>query len=264
MLNGLKKILLWSAVGTAAAVLIAPATARAGISGAGSSSALDVDVHAVGGLLGISVGPAPAVNGLAPNPFTLSQTTLSAHASTAGIASLTTGVLHAAAQSDITSLSLTGTTFAASRVDDLSLRIVPGLLTPDLLRLTAGTISSTAQLTFNGTQVVASGASSLEDAGLSVAGVGSHNLFAAAEPNTVLLDALGLRIVLNEQILTTIGGTSTFEVNAIRITARGPLQTVDADVVFAHSAATLTVPAPGGAGFTAALLGLAFTRRRRP
>lgn len=263
MMTAAKRTFLLPLAGSLA-MTAAPTTTDAGIAASGSAYALDADVHAVSGLLGISVGPLPAVNGASPTPFSLAQTTLSAHASATGVASLTTGVLHAAAQSDINTLSLIGTTTAFSQVDDLSLRIVPGFLAPDLIRFSADTISSNARLSFDGTRVTASASSLIENAGLSVAGIGSLSVFAAAEPNTVLLDTLGLRIVLNEQILTTVGDLTSLEVNALRITIRGPLQAVDSDIVIAHSAATLTVPAPGGAGFTAALLGLAFARRRRP
>ncbi|MDX9912819.1 MAG: choice-of-anchor P family protein [Phycisphaerales bacterium] len=78
----------------------------------------------------------------------------------------------------------------------------------------------------------------------------------------VLLDALGIRIVLNEQIAFNDGTTASLEVNAIRITIDSPLQLVAADVVIGHSFSTMTVPAPGAAGLLSAA-GLLGSRRRR-
>lgn len=247
----------------AAAFAASGGVANAAITGNSHAHGLDVDVQAVVGVLGISVGPLPSASGTAPNIYNNTQTTLSATASALGVAGLNTGVLSAQATSNLTNASTTGQTHGNSSVDGLSLVVVPGiLLVPDLINLTADTISSSATASFNGTNVVTSGGFLIEDLDLLVANIGVITVDANAAPNTVLLNALGIRIVVNEQIVTTVGDTTSIEVNAIHITINSPLQVVTADIVIAHSFAAITVPAPASAGVMAAA-GLVAMRRRR-
>lgn len=241
-----------------------PSAANASISGSSSAYSLSADVHAVAGLAAIHVGPLPGVGGAAPTPYFLTNSALTAQASALGVASLSTGLLSTAASSDIGPGTGTGIVQAQSAVNNLSLRVVPGaLFIPDLLSLAATTISSHASLRFDGAQVVSSGGSRIEGGSLSVSGVGALAVTASAAPNTVLLNAGGIKIVLNEQIFSTVGQTTTLDVNAIRVTINGPLHTVAADVVVGHSAATLTVPAPATVTCPAMLACLAGRRRRQ-
>jgi len=246
----------------AGAAIACPSVASAAFSGASDATALDVNIGLVGGLVGVFVGPLPVASGNAPNVYDVQNTTASVNASAIGVADLSTGLLTAHAESNIGPSSVTGSTSADSEVDGLELEIVPGILiTPDLVNLSATTIASNAMASFNGTTTQLLGGIVIEDAVLSVAGVGNIVVNANAAPNTVLLNALGIRIVLNEQITTITGDTHSIEVNAIHITIDGALNVVNADVVIARSYAEITIPAP--AGVTLAAVPMAFAMRRR-
>ncbi len=247
----------------AAAVCASGASAHAAISGQSDAHALSADVHLVATLVGINVGPLPVASGAAPGVYDVMQTAVAASASFPAVAGLSTGVLNAHASSDIGFASISGQTFAESTVDGLSLVVVPGvILTPDLINLSATTIGSSAQVAFDGSNLTTNGGFTIEDLVLSVSGA-NIPVNANAAPNTVLLDAAGIRIVLNEQILTTMGDTTSLEVNALHITINSPLQIVGANVVIGHSFASMTVPAPGAAGVLGASGLLAVRRRRR-
>lgn len=247
--------------GAAAAVLFAVASAASGgISAASEGTALDVNVNLLGGGLGINVVAAHAA-GAAPASYFDSDLVLSAAASALGVASLSTGVLTADASSDVEASSSAGQAFGASQVNGLSFDIVPTIL-GSLVSLDSDTIGSSALVGWDGSQFSSNAGFVIEDADLVVAGVGSIFIDANAAPNTVLLDLAGIRIVLNEQILTQNGDTLSLEVNAIHITVDPLLNVVDADVVIGHSFATMTVPTPG-AGALAGLGGLMAARRRR-
>lgn len=237
--------------------------ASADIVGGSQGYGLHVDVGLVAGVLGIDVGPLPNAAGVAPSAYNDSNSLLSVSASALGVATLSTGLLTANASSDLVAGSTSGMTHADALVNDLLLRIVPGaLFIPDLVRLEADTIGSFASVTYDGANLSTSGGFTIEDAMLSVSGIGLISINASAAPNTVLLDALGIRIVLNEQIVTNDGTTATIEVNAIRVTIDSPLQVVAADVVIGHSVATMTIPAPASLGLLAGM-GLVAARRRR-
>lgn len=247
----------------AIAVLMSGGAASAAISGASNAHALSADVHLVSTLVGIDVGPLPSLAATSPNPYSTTQTVASASASALGVASLGTGLLRSTVTSDVAAMSSTGMAFGSSQVNGLGLRIVPGLLPIlDVVNLGATTIGSDATVSFDGVNLVRSGGIIIEDADLHVAGVGVITIDANAAPNTVLLDALGIRIVLNEQILSGVGDTASIEVNAIHITIDSPLQLVAADVVIGHSFASLTIPAPGSVACIAGG-GLLVLRRRR-
>lgn len=255
------------AIGAAAiltAVGVTASPVRAAISGQSDAHALRAQVQAVGGVLGINVGPIAPSAGSAPDAYANNNLLAFVNASAAGVAQLSTGVLTSQATSNIASGSTAGQAFATSQVDGLSLEIVPGIIiTPDLVNLSADTIGSNAQVSFDGSNVLTQGGIVIEDLTLSVAGIGNILVDANAAPNTVLLDLLGIRIVLNEQIVTTMGDTTTLEVNAIHITINSVLQAVGADVIIAHSEASVTIPTPAGLiplGCT--LLGFASRRRR--
>lgn len=241
------------------------ATAGAQVSSEADAHVLDVNVDAVFGLLNLHVGPVIPVSGQAPAAFNNSQTLLNINASAPGIATLSTGLLNAQAESDVTSLSISGFSQASATIDDLSLRIVPGaiFLIPDLISVSALTISSTSRVEWDGDSFTTSGGVSIEDFSISIAGVGQLAIVANPAPNTVLFDALGIRIVLNEQIMTSDIDSMRMSVNAIHISVDPLLNVVDADVVIAHSEAAMLVPAPTSALLGAGVISPLLRRRRR-
>lgn len=110
-----------------------------------------------------------------------------------------------------------------SQVNDLDVglftrtNLLPSINT---LVLSADTITSTTTVALTGNTAVLTGTSVYEDLNLSVLGLLGVNLGANATsaPNNVLLDTLGLRIVLNEQIVGGNGGSmQSLTTNAINI-----------------------------------------------
>ncbi|MGH7130916.1 MAG: choice-of-anchor P family protein [Phycisphaerales bacterium] len=250
-----------------AAVAVSVFTARpcsADVVNASSNGyGVSADVHLVSTLVGINVPAVPVAAGAAPAPYDTNGTLLTLNVSAAGVASLSTGLLTSHALSDVTGVG-GGMARGEAVVNGLNLRVLPGIVSVlDTLNAGATTITSSAQLTSDGVTITPLGASHLENASIYVFGVGNLAINANAAPNTVLLDLLGIRIILNEQILTTFGNTTTFQVNAIHITIDSPLQLVSADVVVAHSEASMTVPTPGVAASLAGLGALGAMRRRR-
>lgn len=239
--------------------------ARAAINSASSQGyGLEVGVHLLSNSVGINVGPTSYSSGNAPAAYSDSDFTASVFASAAGVASLSTGVLTSSAMSDVDAGDVSGMAMGQSQVDGLSLRVVPGVLPIlDLINLGADTIGSNASVSHNGTSFGFSGGMLIEDATLRVLGVGNIAIDANAAPNTVLLDLLGIKIILNEQIEDIVGNTATMTVNAIHISITGTAQIVGADIIIGHSSAMMTVPAPASATMIAGLAGFAGARRRR-
>lgn len=264
MRNHLTSLSLRAVLCTVGLVVSLPESSQAAIMGASAGQSLRADVHLLAGSLGIQVGPIASATGAAPSAYSHSHTVASVSASALGVASLNTGLLDANADSNINNGSLSGFASADATVNQLALRIVPGtIIIPDLISLNATTISSNVQVGHDGSAFTSTGGIVIENAVLRVSGVGLIAVNANAAPNTVLLDLLGIRIVLNEQFTHNDGVTLTRTVNALRITVSGPLQAVNADVVIASSSASVTVPSAPTAGLFGTAL-LAGARRRRP
>lgn len=247
----------------AAVVLFAGTAANAALIGNSAGRSLRANVGLLAGGVGVNVGPLAHAWGNAPTAYTSDHTVASVSAFALGVADLDTGVLDANALSNINGGAFAGFVSADATVDDLDLAIVPGtIIIPDLITLTANTISSNVQIGHDGTNFSSLGGINIENAFLRVAGVGTIAVNANAAPNTVLLDALGIRIVLNEQITTSDALTMSRTINAIHISITGPLQVVNADVVIAQSVASLTVPSCSTAALLCPAL-LTGIRRRR-
>ena len=148
---------------------------------------------------------------------------------------ISTGILNASCQG--TTGAGGGSTCSASAA---MVNALNGVLTADLISSTC--TANEAGLT---------GSSSLLNA--MVAGV---PVMVNPAPNTVLIDAAGLRVVLNEQIITTdpVTGERRITVNAVHITFTDPVTGVVTDVIIASStcdfvaAAVQPPPPPPGQG----------------
>lgn len=231
---------------TAAALIIACASTQSSaadaLTGGSGAYGLQANVRAAVGLVRLDTGRVAHLTDDAPASYDRSQTVATVDASALAVATVSTGIVDCQITSNIDSGEAEGYCDGTAFIDDLMLRVAPGvLLNPDLVRITAGTISSSAILAMDGADIVPIAEVNIEDAFLKVAGV-PIPIIARPLPNTVLVNAAGIRIVLNEQILTTNGDTTSFVVNAIHITVDSALQVVDADVVIGNSSATLTKP----------------------
>jgi xanthosine utilization system XapX-like protein len=214
--------------------------------------------------VGINVGPTSYSSGTSPNAYNDSDVTASVSATVPIVGSLSTGIITSGATSDVDFGDTAGTVTGRSQVAGAALRIVPGLLpTLDVVNVSSTTIGSNASVSHNGSNFVVGGGMLIENLAIRVAGVGLLKVNANAAPNTVLLDLLGIRIVLNEQIQSVVGNTASMEVNALRISIAGTPQIVGADVVIGHSSAMMTVPTPASATLLCGAVGLIGSRRRR-
>lgn len=243
----------------------------------------------VGNLVVANVGPIGAASGTASPAYDQSATVLSVNqnlalASIAGIAfreQLSTGILVSTARSAFPA-SITGD--ASATINNLSTAltakapIVPVLT---LLGLSATTIRSTAAVD-GSAGLSAVGSTTIEGLNLTGLGLGGllidGSLFINPNPNTVLVDLLGLRIVLNEQILSGDGVTDLMlQTNALRASftnfALGT-NLLNGDVVIGHSQAAIndfalpTAPVPEPATWAMMIAGFGMAggamRRRRP
>lgn len=132
-------------------------------------------------------------------------------------------------------------------VHDLGISLVP---VAPLLTLHADEVRSSAVIGGTcGSALTATGSTTLVNAGTGgTLGLGLH-IGAAVAPNTVLLDLLGIRVVLNEQIVGGDGVTSrSLSVNAIHISVQNtllsPLGRLMGDIVIAHSDAQVVCAPP--------------------
>lgn len=255
-----------------------------------SSSAYGISADLnVANVAHVGVGPVAAVSGTAPDAYDKSNSVLTVNQNLALISNpllnvrqtLNAGVLTSTAQSGYPG---TPDASASATVASLSAGLTSKvLLIPQLslLGLTANTIQSTAAIdAANG--LTAIGSTTIE--GLSLTGLGlgglliNGSLFVNPNANTVLVDLLGLKIILNEQILTGDGISNlALQTNAIRASFDNFLLGTDVlngDIIIGHSQAAINdympmaaaVPEPatwammlGGFG----LIGFAARGRRR-
>ncbi len=222
-------------------VLAGPASAQTASSSAfGESVSLTVD-PVIGGEIIIGSGPFPVAGGSAPPAYNHSDSAASASAGgdfTGDI--LDTGILDVEASGGGSSAS------ATASVNNVALDIVGDLLVK-VLSLDASEVTATASVGGACGALTASGSTSI--VGGTFGGlVGSGAIGAAPGPNTVLLDLLGVRIVLNEQFVGGNGSTSrSIEVNAIHISISDTLLSLiplaanlSGDIVISHAEAAAT------------------------
>lgn len=200
----------------------------------------------LGSPIQVTSGPLPTVSGSALPAYDLNHQLASVQVSVSPLGTLLqTGLLQVDAASPFpsSSLALADATVAAVR-----LRL--GAVLP--LNLGADAITSRALLTcvcvFALPQVNAS--TSLANASLSGPLGINLGLSAHPAPNSVIVDDLGLRVVLNEQILITNPDSdfADLTVNAVHISLNAlpiaGLGVVTGEVILAQSHASLTCPEP--------------------
>jgi hypothetical protein len=236
--------------------LAGPASALV-IGGASLAYGEQVDLAAL--LLNVADGPQPEASGSAPAPYAASDDALSLDLAAGTIRS---GALLVNAASDVDGAPGARSASADASVESFG---IGGALSA-LIALSSTTVGSSAQVTADGA-LAAAGDAVLEDLAISVLGT-PLAIPASPAPNTVLLDAGGIRIVLNEQLLSGDGTSGlALAVNALRIEFTNAvlgLGLLNGQIVIAHSEASLAaVPEPSGA-LLALAAGLLAGLGRRP
>lgn len=218
-----------------------PTIATAQTTGSSSSFGAFADLTLLpllGPGINIDLGPVSTASGSAPPDYNDSDTVLSAGVSTGLTGNiLSTGVLATNASSVIAN----DNTSADATVDDLALSIVGAL---QLLTIGADTVVSTADVSGDcgAESLTATGSTTIE--GASVGGTLGLGLSIAVNPppNFELINLLGIRVVLNEQIVTGDGVTSRgITVNAIHVDLTNTILTLigalSGDIIISQSQA---------------------------
>jgi uncharacterized repeat protein (TIGR01451 family) len=222
----------------AAAATPAQAANNAASSAYGESINLDL-LPLLGGGVTVASGPLPAINGGSPPGYALETTLASVNVTgSAGIgALLSTGLLTVEADS---SEPASDQAHSHTEVDGTALGIA------GLLNLGAKAIVSDASITGTCRSALAA-TGTTQITGATLGGLAALGLTIPPNPapNTVLLDVLGIRVVLNEQSVSGNGATTaTLAVNAVHVSLSNTILSLigalSGDIVIAHSEATLT------------------------
>lgn len=189
-----------------------------------------------------SSGPLPAVSGDVP-PFTQDANAASLSIGLGAFGTvLSTGLLQSH------TASAAGGPISSSAVVH-GVALLPSAL---LLNFHASEVRSSAALGGTcGVALTATGATTLANAELGGLLGGGLRLGVSYPPNTVLLNLLGARVVVNEQIVSGDGVTSrALAVNALHISLQNSLLAaigrLNGDLVIAHAEARVVCPPPHG------------------
>ncbi|MBV9495001.1 MAG: carboxypeptidase regulatory-like domain-containing protein, partial [Acidobacteria bacterium] len=190
----------------------------------------------IGGAVNATVGPLPISSGTAPPAYSQNGTVASLGLSTSltgGI--LSTGVIntHVEGQSGATPRAV-----AESTVNGV------GIALPVLLSLTADTVQATASVDVVNGVVTPHGSTLITNPHISGTLGTGLSISASPTPNTVLLNLLGIRLVLNEQVITQTASSAAIEVNAIHLSISNTLLNlignISGDIVIGHTEASLS------------------------
>lgn len=279
----------FASIALAAVLAAAPATASVASSSA-YSLLVSLDVTPVGfPLASVNIGPVAQASGAAPPAYS-DNATLATFAATATLVSslplnadltAATGLLVNNASGNAASPAFAHGDSTTNRlaIDAVAVPLIGPMV--DLASIGATTITSTADVAGSYGALTRTGTSNIE--GLSIAGLLGADLVslgldvgaaAGAAPNTVLLNALGVRIVANEQLLRgDLIGSAGITTNALHFTfsafdALG-VGLLNGDIVIGHSVADISVdriatPEPAMLGlFGLGGIAVALGRRRR-
>ena len=191
-----------------------PALAATAARGEGHGAAIDLQLLPLAGSpVSVQTGPLPdAVSGDAPPDFSNSGSAVGIGVNLGLLGDvLSTGVLSAQTETGL----VPQTASSEGVADDVVLKLeVLGLL--NLLSVSAEAIGATASAACVGNVPQYTGSATLANAAVAVSGVPVTVPLNPA-PNTQLLNALGIKVMLNEQVL---GNDGVFTVRALHLDAR--------------------------------------------
>jgi hypothetical protein len=214
---------------------------------AGSSSAFGESVSIqvlplLGSPITVSSGPVPAVAGSAPADYSLSGELARITVSSPALGTvLQAGLLDVDASSGVPA-----TPSASADATVANAQLTLGTLLAPILALSAQAVGSTALVSGPceaGSEAQTTGTTTLT--AVQVTGPLGIHLSVPVQPaaNTVLLDAAGVRVVLNEQIVGFDGANTSLTVNAVHISIDelpvAGLGALTADIILSQSQAKL-------------------------
>ena len=233
----------------------------------GSSDAYGVQAGVTLLTFNLKVAAVPTASGTAPPPYNDTDQVLSLLVS-GPLGTLSTGVMTVNASSDVDGGAGDRFAMADAEVNGLSLELVPGTGSPDLLNLTADQVVSNSIVSGDFGSLVGVGDTVLTNTVLTILGVGVA-ITSNPAPNTVVFNNLGITVTLNEQFVSGDGINSRGQTtNAIHIGLEdviGGGGLVNGDIIISHSAANLRAVVPEPSSMVAAVVGLGWlaVRRRR-
>jgi hypothetical protein len=214
---------------------------------AGSSESFGVFADlSLAGVPTLTVPNTPYTVGNAPGPYDLQDQVLSLSASNLLVGSIDTGVMNTFAASDVDGGLGIRFASASSLVNGLNMSLVP-LEIGSAVTVTADTVGSSSMTLGDYASLDVTGQSTFENLVITAFG---NNLFIPAnpDPNTVLFDSDGVRIILNEQVGSVTDWHAFMTTNAIVIELDNVLGTgglVNGGVIVSNSMSSLTaVPEP--------------------
>lgn len=259
-------------------VTFTPTAGAAVVSAYSEGYGLSVNLDVLGSnLLAVTI-PA-GISGTAPAPYSLNDALLDLDvgATLLGLAQAhaSADIITGSANSNVDGSAGNKTTSASGGIEDLSVNA--NLLSilgsgVSLLELDNLTLSSSAEVTGDYGNMIASGGANITSLNLSILGQ-DIQVDANAGPNSIIdLSALGLigaTLILNEQIADCSDSFCSMTVNALRLSLNGLTNLFDADIIIGHSYAEMSaenisaVPVPAAVWlFGSAMAGLiGFSRR---
>ncbi len=217
----------------AASVALLAISPYANAASTGSSSAFGESVKLnllpiLGSPIQVSSGPLPFVSGAAPPSYSSSNQVASINVSLPPLVQVQTELLKVDAASGLPNAN----SASSDATVDYTKITVAGLinLTADIIQSKADSSGGCGALSSAGSTVL----TNVQLNGLTVA--------VAPAPNTVLLNVGGVKVVLNEQIVTGSGTTTSITVNAIHISLHNALVglgLISGDIIISQSEASL-------------------------
>ena len=244
--------------------------------GTSSGMGIDIGISALS-VADFDVGPLGTSSGSAPAPYSTgnSVATVNASAVLGNVAATDDGdgAINTSVSSNVNGTGGSRTATGSSTINGLTINLVEGVVTDDLLNITSTTLGSTSASTGDIGALGSLGTSVFQDLNITVGGTAVYvDLDVSPAPNTILVNAggvVGLTIVLNEQFATGDGINATgMTTNALHVYLNGVnfngVSAITGDIVVGQSTSTLqAVPEPATATMGLLLGALALGRRRR-
>ncbi|WAK02547.1 choice-of-anchor P family protein [Methylobacter sp. YRD-M1] len=263
-----------------ASVAFAPSAGAAIVSANSEGYGLSVNLAVLGSNLLTVTAPA-GVSGTAPAPYSLNDALLNLNVGVTipllAQAHASADTISGSANSNVDGSAGSKTSSASGGVEDLSINadLLTILGLESLLELDNLTLSSSAEITGDYGNMIASGSANITSLSLNILGQDIQiDADANAGPNSIIdlsvLGLVGATLILNEQIADCSDSFCSMTVNALRLSLNGLNNIFGTDIIIGHAYAEMSaenvsaVPVPAAVWlFGSAMVGLAGISRRK-